>query len=204
MDKVQGRVSVITATCNRSQEIVKRCIGCVNCQTYRNWEHLICADGTPGWQEGLEHCHVGGKRQFLSTVERTGDYGQAARNFALEQARGEYVCFYDDDNLIIPEYLEIMVKGLEAAGSGIGMAICRIVHFGPLNENVWPEPPQVLSGVPPRLYRIDTLQVMFRMELFRQFQWRSDDGYCADGLLFERIAKETEYVIVPQCLGFHM
>lgn len=52
----------------------------------------------------------------------------AARNTGARQANGAYLCFVDEDDVILREYLEVMVGGLESSGAGI--ATCRAQLFG--------------------------------------------------------------------------
>jgi glycosyltransferase involved in cell wall biosynthesis len=120
----------------------------------------------------------------------------------LAKASGEYVLFLDDDNVIVPEYLERMIYAIEASGKDF--AVCRVVHFGPLNESAVGNPPQVLRGIPVKLHHIDTLQVVVKREVIQRVGWNTELGYLADGHTLQKLGDECEYIEVPEVLGFHM
>jgi len=201
--KAGVKATFITPTYRRDFAIVKRAIGCVQAQSIREWEHLICSDGEfdfaiDQYVKALDDDRV----HYCCTRERVeGSYGNLARDQMLKVAQGEYVVFFDDDNLVSPEYLEKMTAAAELVGADF--AVCRCLHFGPLQEYLGP-PPVVLSGVPPKLYEIDTLQVLVRREVMQGVGWSNEFGYFTDGNTFEAMAKDHVYAEVPETLAFHL
>ena len=142
--------------------------------------------------------------KYFSTTDsgKPGDFGNTVRKEMLAKATGKYVLFCDDDNLILPDYLEKMVNALEM--SGTDFAVARIVHFGPLNEPVTGKPPQVLSGFPVKLYHIDPLQVLVKREVMQAVGWDCDHGYVSDGVTLEMLGDKYKSTEVAEVLGFHM
>jgi hypothetical protein len=130
-----------------------------------------------------------------------GDYGNYARKAMLEKARGKYVAFFDDDNIILPEFLSVMVASLEE--SGADYAVCQIMHFGPLNEDEVGSPPIVLRGLPVKLYHIDPLQFLVRRTVMQEIGWDTDVGYLSDGVTLEKLNGRNA-VEVPLALGVHI
>jgi hypothetical protein len=121
----------------------------------------------------------------------------------IPQADGKYLCFYDDDNIILPTYLEELSKALDE-NKGAAFAICQIVHMGPLQKFV-ATPPAVLTGVPPKLYHIDTLQVMVRTGAIQGVGWdQSQGGFYGDGTTYEILGKRYQWIEVPKILGVHI
>jgi hypothetical protein len=147
------------------------------------------------------------RRKRPSTVEsvagKPGDFGNTVRQTMLEkEARGEYVLFFDDDNIILPHYLERMVAAIEQS-HGAGFAVCKVMHFGPLNESEG-KPPKVLTGERVALYHIDPLQVLVRTEVMRKVGWDTKVGYLSDGVTLENLGKQAGHVRVEEVLGVHM
>jgi GT2 family glycosyltransferase len=198
------RVTVITPTYRRDPRVVSRCIDCLRIQTEQAYEHLICSDGA---EEAPIKALVGSVKdprvsyQFTS-VKKPGDFGNVVRSEMLKKAKGDFILFMDDDNVILPNYLETMIAAIEKAGAAF--AVCRIVHFGPLREDAVGVPPQVLTGVPVKLYHIDTLQVLVRREAMQDIGWDMEKGYLADGHTLQKLGEKYPHVVVPEVLGFHL
>jgi hypothetical protein len=110
--------------------------------------------------------------------------------------------FLDDDNIVFPQYIDVMVKAIES--SGADFAVARVLHFGPLNEAVIGKPPKVLTGIPVKLYHVDPLQVMVRRKAMLDIGWDADVGYLSDGITLEKLGNKYKHVEVPELLGIHM
>jgi glycosyltransferase involved in cell wall biosynthesis len=72
-------------------------------QIYENWELIIVDDGseddTADVVSELQDYRI--RYYYQEHKERS-----TARNHGIDQARGRYVCFVDDDDLLKPEYLD--------------------------------------------------------------------------------------------------
>ena len=197
-------VTVITPTFRRDPRVVSRCLDCVRLQTVREIEQLVCSDGAPEPQIASLVGSLGDDRVTYhhTAVKKKGDYGNVVRSEMLAKASGKYVLFLDDDNLIVPTYLERMIAAIEESGKDF--AVCRVVHFGPLNEEAVGAPPQVLTGIPVKLHHVDTLQVLVKREAMQEAGWDTEHGYLADGHTLQNLGEKFEHVEVPEVLGFHM
>ena len=197
-------VSIITPTCNRDLRIVQRCIQCVRSQTYEHWEHIVCSDGVlEPHIKTLVESDRDARMKYMVTAKKHGGYGGAVREEIINKIPlGKLLVFYDDDNVIFPTYLEKMVKALVEAKNDEKFAICQIFHFGPLQPFFGP-PPILLEGEP-KLYYIDTLQVMVEAEAMKKVGWVNPLHYCSDGMTYEALGKAYKWVKVPECLGVHL
>ena len=203
--KTKPMVTIITPTYKRKLSIVQRSIDCVRAQTFQDWRHVICSDGI--WEDEVNKLvqkEADPRRGYCRTEKRHGDYGSCVRQEVMANDwyyDSKYVCFFDDDNIILPTYLEKMVEALESTENDEQFAICPIMHFGPL-PRCWGEPPILLHGEP-KLYHIDTLQVMVTAEAIKDIGWK-DEGYCSDGHTFEALGEKYAHVKVTECLGVHL
>jgi hypothetical protein len=177
----------------------------VQLQTVTNIEQLVCSDGAPESAIASLVGSIADERitYHHTTVKKPGDYGNTVRSEMLARARGDYILFMDDDNLILPDYLEKMIKAIEESGKDF--AVCRVVHFGPLNEEQYgKKPPVVLTGLPVKLYHVDPLQILVKRAAMQDIGWETEKGYLADGHTLQALGDKFEHVEVADVLGFHM
>lgn len=112
--KENSLVSIIMATYNRAHFIVETLQSIQN-QIYQNWECLIIDDG--GTDNTLEVITlILGKDNRFQYLKRPNKYLKGlsgCRNYGLDIAKGDYVIFYDDDDIVHPQNVEFCVKVLE-------------------------------------------------------------------------------------------
>lgn len=92
----------------------------------------------------------------------------AARNRAIEEARGEYILPLDADDTIEPTYVEKAISVLDSRPE-VGCVYCRATKFG-AESGPWDLPP----------YRLEELaidNVIFVTALFRKADWRAIGGF---------------------------
>ena len=122
-------VSVITPAYN-SGAVLDETAEAVFGQSLQAWEWIIVDDGStdPDCLTRLEALAARDARVRMTQL--SANQGPAgARNVALQQARGRYVFFVDDDDLIEPTTLEKLVWFLEAYPQ-LHMTKGSTVHFG--------------------------------------------------------------------------
>jgi glycosyltransferase involved in cell wall biosynthesis len=114
MNKNVPIVSIVMATYNRGDLIGESLDSILN-QSFRNWECLIIDDGgTDNTQEILKPYLL--KDNRFNYYERTKEHKKGlpgCRNQGLELARGEYIIFFDDDDIVHPDNLKICIKEFE-------------------------------------------------------------------------------------------
>ena len=113
------RVSVCILHFNRPG-LVGQALSSVLEQTYERLEIVLFDDGSnaPGAVAALEAL-VAAHDGRVRLVRQDNRYTGAAHNAAARAARGEYVYFLDDDNLLKPEAIETLVRAACASGKEI-------------------------------------------------------------------------------------
>jgi len=118
-------VTIIMATYNRAHFIVETLQSIQN-QTYQNWECLIIDDG--GDDNTLEVIQpildIDQRFQFLKRPEIYKKGLPGCRNYGIDLAKGEYVIFFDDDDIAHPQNLELCVYELDKGN----ISFCRYVR----------------------------------------------------------------------------
>ncbi len=106
-------ISIVMPTCNRPQ-LLAEAIESVIKQTYRNWELIIVNEGDIDVTDIVEQYD---QRRNIRYIRHRRSFGSSsARNTALRGASGEIVCYLDDDDVMYPDHLEIIVKNMRETG----------------------------------------------------------------------------------------
>jgi len=101
-------VSVIIPTLNRPKTLLKS-LESLKAQTYQNWEAIVINDGGTSMAPLIESSDP-----RVHYIEHRNNMGQsAARNSGLMFAKGDVICFLDDDDTYLNHHLEVIVNGLK-------------------------------------------------------------------------------------------
>lgn len=110
-------VSIITPVFN-AENYLKRCVGSILCQTYKNIEILLVDDGST--DNSGKICDEYAVMDDRIRVFHQNNMGQSyARNLALDNAKGDYIVFVDADDYINKDMLKTIVKVLEDADADV-------------------------------------------------------------------------------------
>ncbi|QPN64312.1 glycosyltransferase family 2 protein [Synechococcus sp. CBW1004] len=177
---VPGLITVITPTCGRLQTL-QEAIASVDTQSYSHWEHVIVSDGMYPSLRQLAASNQESRRRFFSTPP-IRHYGNHQRNVGIFQARGEYLVFLDDDNVLYPEALAAMVDGF--AGGDCDLVFCPI-DYDHAKHGVHGQ--VLMPKVGFKRGEVDSLNAMIRRSLAVQCRgW--GDSYFADFDLLHQAA----------------
>lgn len=107
------KITIIMATYNRAHFILET-LQSIQAQTFDNWECLIIDDGgSDNTTEVIAPILAQDNRfQYLKRPETYNKGLPGCRNYGLDLARGLYVIFFDDDDIVHPQNLELCVKEL--------------------------------------------------------------------------------------------
>ena len=107
-------VTIIMATYNRAHFIVETLLS-IQKQTFGDWECLIIDDGgTDNTHEVIAPILEKDTRfQFLKRPETYLKGLPGCRNYGLDLAKGDFIIFFDDDDIIHPDNLKISLDFLQ-------------------------------------------------------------------------------------------
>ncbi len=109
-------VSIIVATRNRPGMLADT-LASVSRQIYKNLEVLVVNDGGEDVSSLLDRFRGSVTIEYFAHTTNRGP--AAARNTALKAARGEYVCYLDDDDIFYPEHVDTLVQELVRTDCGV-------------------------------------------------------------------------------------
>jgi O-antigen biosynthesis protein len=111
---VNPLVTVIVPTANRP-EFLQDALASLVAQDYPEWEAIVVNDGGAN-VDAL--CAAADPRSRIRTVNLRARSGPAAaRNLALRMARGDTICYLDDDDIHLPNHFSTVVQALAQGGA---------------------------------------------------------------------------------------
>lgn len=131
MRYVKGKVSVIIPTYKRFDTLA-RAIKSVAEQTYKDIEILVVDDNEPGdeYSKSVAELIKALNYKNLSLVKQERHInGAAARNAGIRQAVGEYIAFLDDDDLWMPDKIQVQVDQLLELDDSYGGISTRKIYY---------------------------------------------------------------------------
>lgn len=107
-------ISIVIPVVNRG-DIIPRTLDSILGQSYPHWECLVVDDGsTDNTKVVVENYSSKDSRiQFFERPDNHLPGGNGARNYGLKMSHGEYVQFFDSDDLMLPHKLERQLFALE-------------------------------------------------------------------------------------------
>lgn len=162
---VPGLVSVVIPTFKRHR-MLREALESVRRQTMADWEVVVVPDGHDPEVQKIVASFEDARLSYRPSPH-VGLYGNHQRNVGILAARGEYFLFLDDDNLLQPHAIEMMLSGFRSPRTGY--VIAPIIHRG---RKQFPGP-EFREGY------VDTLNFMLtRQALHRSGPWQW--SYSAD------------------------
>lgn len=106
------RVSIILPIYN-AERFLRQGIDCVRSQSFSDWELIAVDDGSSDNSSEVLRELTEGMPQPLVFITQENKGGFGARNTGLDHASGEYIAFFDIDDLWYPNHLESCVNALD-------------------------------------------------------------------------------------------
>ncbi|MDA9302793.1 glycosyltransferase [bacterium] len=124
-------VSIIIPSYNRAH-LIGETLDSIIAQTYTNWECIIVDDGSLDNTKKLILNYIDKDARFRYHIRPKDRLkgGNSARNYGFEVSIGEYVNWFDSDDLMIPDKLENQLKLIIKLNSDV--SVCHSQFF---NEN---------------------------------------------------------------------
>lgn len=119
--KDKGKVSVVVPIYNVESYLI-RCIDSILGQTYQNLEVILIDDGATDRSGEIVDQYAAKDQRIVPIHKKNGGLSDA-RNAGIETASGEYICFVDADDLLHPDYVELMLE--QCVSYGCDIVQCR-------------------------------------------------------------------------------
>lgn len=199
-------VSVVIATFNRSQYL-KEAIRSVLEQTYQDFEIVVVDDGSTDNTRETVTQFANPKIRY--TYQKNSGLC-IAYNTGIRNSRGRLIAFLDDDDLWLPQKLELQLKALESSPQA-GLVYSDIYNFGYHHPSIPETHFQRLQWPPPRGKVLDKLiercfpqtsTLLIKREVFDQVGlFDVNLPNCQDYDMLFRIAAKFDFEVVNQPLA---
>jgi len=97
---------------------LERCLESIVNQTYKNLEIILVDDSSP--DKCPQICDEWAKRDNrIKVIHKENQGAGMARNTGIENATGDYICFFDSDDYVSPELIEKCINTIKKTNSEV-------------------------------------------------------------------------------------
>lgn len=126
-------VTAIITTHNR-YELLLKAIDSVLAQTYKELELIVVDDASDENKEEAIRKLYQNRVNFIRIEKKDSKGGNHARNVGIQHAKGNYIAFLDDDDMWLPQKIEMQVAYLKQHPD-CGMVYCNMIRFNESGES---------------------------------------------------------------------
>ena len=139
---IDKKISVIVPIYN-AEKYLKQTLDSIRFQTYENLE-IVCVLDCPTDNSAEIVKEIFNEDKRVKVVLHHENRGlPAARNSGVENATGEYIHFIDSDDLLSPDFYEIMINAAEKANADV--AACSVFYEKKQWRSIWFAKSEVLT-----------------------------------------------------------
>ncbi|MFC4721188.1 glycosyltransferase family 2 protein [Geojedonia litorea] len=128
-------VSIIIPNYNRAHLILCTLDSIIS-QTYPHWECLVIDDGSSDRSAAViqDYADRDARIRYYERPANRPRGANACRNYGLELSQGDYINWFDSDDLMHPEKLEQQLKALESVD--FPFCVCQSLEFEESVSNI--------------------------------------------------------------------
>jgi glycosyltransferase involved in cell wall biosynthesis len=126
---MNAKISIIIPTYNRANLIIET-LNSIKAQTYTNWECIIVDDGSSDntCEVVTDYIKSDSRYQFYKRPDSHKSGGNGARNYGFKYAKGDYINWFDSDDIMMPSFLEKHIEN-HTNNSNIQLSVCASKVF---------------------------------------------------------------------------
>ena len=205
------KVSIIIP-CYNVEKYLEDCLSSVVSQTYNNLEIIVINDGSSDSTPKIVDKFSALDSRIIAIHQENRGVSES-RNLGIKKSSGEYICFIDSDDKVLPQYIERMVEYINNEQADI---ICTSMSF--LHGNVQTTNPETLPNKKtefnsPKQYLISLLNnemdwmtgisacgKLYRKQCIEEISF-PQNRVCEDAyILYDYLSHSKKTVIIPESL----
>lgn len=198
-------ISIIVPVYN-VERFIERCLNSLTSQTYSKIEILLVDDGSTDSSPQICKQFASRDKRFRVFRKQNGGLG-SARNFGIEHATGDALCFVDSDDFVSPDYVSNFVTGLT---SGSDIVVCDHQHVLPDGRVLERRTTGTLFGEhDPAIHLLNTdaecfaWNKMFRREVFDFEKFRFGDGWFEDFAIMPAVISSARSISYTNACSYN-
>lgn len=208
---MNAKVSIIVPTYNRAN-LIGETLNSIIAQTHGNWECLLIDDGsTDNTREVIdEFLKKDSRFKLFSRPENALKGPSACRNYGIDESVGDFLIFFDDDDIAHPQNLELCV--LELLKKNISFCrYIRNVFYGNFDYNFdfskaytsfYIDSKDIERMLKNELFCI-TSSIMWKKECFLNHRFEEHLRYAEEWELYSRIVSSGfRGISIDKCLFY--
>jgi glycosyltransferase involved in cell wall biosynthesis len=186
--------------CYNAANFLRETVDSILRQTQPVLEVIVVDDGSTDDSANIAESY--GPPVSVICQENRGE--SAARNFGIDEARGEWVALLDADDLWLPHKLERQLAALGHAPDNVVCVYSDLVLFGSVRRKVWKRPPWPVENE--RRVRmltdpwIQPSTALVRKSVARQVRFPTEISHGEDQIFWMRMFDYGTVVHVPEPL----
>jgi len=130
------KITIITATYYRP-DLLARAIRSVQESTFKEYEHIIVSDHCPKAQQV---CDLFKEDKRIRCLEQEDphipNHGSRAHNLAIREAKSDLFCYLGDDNIVMPNHIELMYEELSGGEHDVVHTKTHEIRIGRGNDMI--------------------------------------------------------------------
>ncbi|MDY3846132.1 MAG: glycosyltransferase [Eubacteriales bacterium] len=184
---MSGLVSIIMPSYNTGR-FIRESIDSVINQTYKNWELLIVDDCSTDDTDEAVSSFDDARIRYLKNEKNSG--AAVSRNYAIREAKGEWIAFLDSDDIWVPEKLEKQLKFMADNGLFFSYTNYEKIDEDGKPLNIYVSGPDIINRK--KIYRYDYvghLTMMYNAKHFGLIQIKDikkNNDYAIELMLFQK------------------
>ncbi len=207
-------ISIVTRTHGPSDIHLRNAMACVLNQTYPNIEHIIVEDKTDDGRDIVERTAEVYGRDRIRYFKSPGRGRSECGNYGASKARGEYICWLDNDDLLFADHIETLVRALDINPDAVASYALAWDAYSHAQEDGEQQITRFeLPAVHNRPYDRERLltenfipiqSIIFRRDLFTRFGGFNPDFWqLEDWNLWARYSRAGDFVYTPKVTSIY-
>ena len=189
------KISIIVPIYN-CERYLARCLDSIKSQTYENIEVIMVDDGSSDGSAEIAESYAKKDDRFHYYYKENGGVS-SARNYALDNATGEYIGFVDGDDEILPDMYELLLSLILDNGADVSVVSPMVAIDGKklsfeddATVKVFSSENAVKEALRGTLFAGHLCLKLFKASLFEEIRLREDIAICEDLIaVYETFAK---------------